>query len=92
MKEKALSKKDNIAYWNYRVIEQDSLPEAQRYSVMYKVFYDKKGKILSYSSSQVVAGNDKEDLINLLLDMVCDARKYPTLKKSELENNVKFFK
>jgi hypothetical protein len=74
--------------WNYRVIHHDKSDYPD--FAIHEVFYDKGGKVESWTLNPVDAsGGSKTEVIRVLEMMLKDTNKYPILVESQLEEAIR---
>lgn len=79
--------KTDIAYWNYKVIKNENYEDDFS---LHKVYYDLNGNIKAYTKDPVeVRGNDKNDLMKSIRNMLDGINKFPVLTMSELKKLIK---
>jgi len=74
--------------WNYRIIHHDKA-DYPDYAI-HEVFYDKDGKVESWTSNPIdPSGESKAEVIRVLEMMIKDIKKAPILTESKLEKAIR---
>lgn len=73
--------------WNYRIIHHDKSDYPD--FAIHEVFYDKDGKVESWTEHPIdVSGESNAEIVRVLKMMLKDVSKYPVLVESQIEEAI----
>lgn len=72
----------NLPTWNYRIIHHDTDSQAP-WCGLHEVFYNEDGSLQMYAEEAEIVGDNRDDIVATLKEMLSDIERSPDLIESE---------